>query len=85
MSAGSELQTDKEHTNREELSFLMVLAFPNASRMGLACNSCFSSSPCRPKQGCTSVGFSALQHQAFNLKQIFDFDIFDKLLLLFSH
>lgn len=32
-------------TNLEELSFLMVLAFPKASRMGLACRSCFSSSP----------------------------------------
>lgn len=33
-------------TNREELSFLTVLALPKASRMGLACSSCFSSSPC---------------------------------------
>lgn len=32
-------------TNREELSFLTVLAFPKASRMGLAWSSCFSSSP----------------------------------------
>lgn len=34
-------------TNLEELSFLTVLAFPKASRMGLACSSCFSSSPWR--------------------------------------
>ena len=32
-------------TNREELSFLTVLALPKASRMGFACRSCFSSSP----------------------------------------
>lgn len=37
-------------TKREELSFLMVLAFPKASRMGLACSSCFSSSPYGPKR-----------------------------------
>lgn len=40
-------------TKREELSFLMVLAFPKASRMGLACSSCFSSSPCSPEQAQT--------------------------------
>lgn len=33
-------------TNREELSFFTVLAFPKASRIGLACSSCRSSSPC---------------------------------------
>lgn len=33
-------------TKREELSFLTVLALPNASRMGLACSSWASSSPC---------------------------------------
>lgn len=32
-------------TNREELSFFTVLAFPKASRMGLACSSCRSNSP----------------------------------------
>ncbi|KAH9417106.1 hypothetical protein DERP_015316 [Dermatophagoides pteronyssinus] len=32
-------------TNRDELSFLTVLALPNASRIGLACKSCCSSSP----------------------------------------
>lgn len=37
-------------TKREELSFLMVFAFPKASRMGFACRSCFSSSPCRPNK-----------------------------------
>lgn len=37
-------------TNREELSFLMVFAFPKASRMGFACSSCFSSSPYRSPQ-----------------------------------
>lgn len=33
-------------TNREELSFFTVLAFPKASSIGLACSSCRSSSPC---------------------------------------
>lgn len=33
-------------TKRDELSFLTVLAFPKDSRMGLACRSCRSSSPC---------------------------------------
>ena len=37
-------------TNREELSFLTVLAFPKASRMGLACSSCRSSSPWKGTQ-----------------------------------
>lgn len=37
-------------TNREELSFFTVLAFPKASRIGLACSSCRSSSPCRGTQ-----------------------------------
>jgi len=32
-------------TNREELSFLTVLALPNASSIGFACNSCCSNSP----------------------------------------
>ena len=32
-------------TNLEELSFLTVFALPKASRMGLACSSCLSSSP----------------------------------------
>lgn len=32
-------------TNREELSFFTVFAFPNASRIGLAWRSCCSSSP----------------------------------------
>lgn len=50
----SKKQTNKQRTkraasicltNREELSFLTVLAFPKASRMGLAWSSCFSSSP----------------------------------------
>lgn len=36
----------KPLTNREELSFLMVLAFPKASSMGLAWRSWASSSPC---------------------------------------
>lgn len=32
-------------TKRDELSFFTVLALPNASRIGLACNNCCSSSP----------------------------------------
>ena len=32
-------------TKREELSFFTVLAFPKASRIGLACKSCCSNSP----------------------------------------
>lgn len=32
-------------TNLEELSFFTVLAFPKASRMGLAWSNCLSSSP----------------------------------------
>ena len=32
-------------TKREELSFLTVLALPNASRIGLAFNNCCSNSP----------------------------------------
>lgn len=41
----STLNKSSKLTNLEELSFFMVLAFPKASRMGLACRSCFSSSP----------------------------------------
>lgn len=33
-------------TKRDELSFLTVLALPKDSRMGLACRSCRSNSPC---------------------------------------
>lgn len=36
---------DFSRTNLEELSFLTVFALPKASRMGLACSSCFSNSP----------------------------------------
>lgn len=39
-------------TNREELSFFTVLAFPKASRMGLACSSCRSSSPWKEPRCC---------------------------------
>jgi len=39
-------QRSKQLTKREELSFLTVLALPKASRMGFACSSCCSSSPC---------------------------------------
>lgn len=38
---------EKSLTNLEELSFLTVLALPKASRIGLACSSCLSSSPYR--------------------------------------
>ena len=34
--------------NREELSFLMVLAFPNASKIGLASKICCSIQECFP-------------------------------------
>lgn len=37
-------------TNRDELSFFVVLAFPNASRIGLAASSCLSSSTWSKKQ-----------------------------------
>ena len=40
-------------TNREELSFFTVLAFPKASRIGLACSSCRSSSPWKGTQRCS--------------------------------
>lgn len=33
-------------TNLDELSFFTVLALPNASRIGFACNNCCSNSPC---------------------------------------
>jgi len=54
-------------TNREELSFLMVLALPKASRMGLACSSWFSSSPCdnRPKSQFPTPCSSSLPHPIF--------------------
>lgn len=37
-------------TKREELSFLTVLALPKDSRMGLACRSCRSNSPCEEEE-----------------------------------
>lgn len=36
-------------TNLDELSFFTVLALPKASRMGFACSSCASNSPCEPQ------------------------------------
>lgn len=36
-------------TNREELSFFTVLAFPKASKIGFACKSCCSNSPYHQK------------------------------------
>lgn len=55
-AAGTRRRTEAQRdavtlTNRDELSFLMVFAFPKASRMGFACSSCFSSSPYRSPQG----------------------------------
>ena len=38
-----------ELTNREELSFFTVLAFPKASKIGFACKSCCSNSPYHKK------------------------------------
>lgn len=42
-------------TNLDELSFLTVLAFPKASRIGFACSNCCSSSPCKNKQNTFSL------------------------------
>jgi len=41
-----QMELDKTHTNLDELSFFTVFALPKASRIGLACSSCCSSSPC---------------------------------------
>lgn len=51
-------------TNLEELSFLTVFALPKASRMGLACSSCFSSSPYQTKHSSrTPVNWNYIMDQ----------------------